>query len=78
MSNFEHGIIIGASQAGLSIPETDDLLNFPIKLILGFTENGLRKRTYPASSSFLGEKTLLMLEIILEWVDYLELIGGQQ
>jgi len=39
--------------------ETD----FPAQLSLGFTEDGLKKRKYPVSSSSLGENALLMPEV---------------
>ncbi len=45
---------------------------------LGFTENDLKKRKYPVSSSFVDENALLMSEVRGEWADWLEMIEGQQ
>lgn len=38
LTNFEHGTILGAQQAGLNISETDDFHRQPS---VGFTENGI-------------------------------------
>lgn len=38
LSDFEHGMVVGGRQAGLSISETADLLGFA-QPSLGFTEN---------------------------------------
>ncbi len=45
---------------------------------LGFTENGLKKRKYPESSSCVDENALLMSEVRGEWTDWLEMIERQQ
>lgn len=42
-------MIVGARRASLSISETGELLEFHRQPSLGFTENGLKKRTYPVN-----------------------------
>ncbi len=54
ISYFERGMVVGARQAGQTISETADLLEFS----LAFTENGLKKRKYPVSVSSVGVKIL--------------------
>ncbi len=61
LCDFECGIVVGARQSGLSISKTAYLLGFP-RTILGFTENGPKKRKCPVSCSFVDEKALLMSE----------------
>ena len=41
LSDFEHGMIVGARQGGLSISETADLLGFS-RTTLEFAENGAK------------------------------------
>ncbi len=55
LSDFERGMVVGAWRAGLSISKNADLLGFS-------TENGLKKRKYPASGSCVDENALLMSE----------------
>ncbi len=62
LSDFEHGMVVGARRAGLSISETADLLGFSHTTISRFTENGPKKRKYPVSGSCVDENVLLMSE----------------
>ncbi len=43
LSDFERGMVVGARQTGLSISKTTDLL--------GFSENGPKKRKYPVEAA---------------------------
>jgi len=72
LSGFEHGMAVGARRAGLSIPESPDLLGF------SRTDNGQKKRKYPVSSSPVGKNALLKPEVRGEWPDWFELIERQQ
>ncbi len=74
LSDFEHGMVVGARQAGLSISKTADLT----QPSLGFTANALKKRKYPVSGSCADENSLLMSEVRGEWTDWLEMIERQQ
>lgn len=48
LSDFEHCMVVGALQAGLSNSESADLLGFSHSAITqGFKENGVRKVKYP-------------------------------
>jgi len=60
VSDFERGMVVGATRAGLIMSETADLLRFSRTTISGFTENGPKKRKYPVSSSCVDENALLM------------------
>ncbi len=64
-------MVVGARRTGLSISETADLLDFHTQPSLGFTENGPKKRKYPASGSCVDENVLLMSEVRGEWIDWL-------
>ncbi len=77
LSNFEHGMVVGARRAGLSISKTADLLGFS-QPSLGFTENGLKKIKYPVNGSCVDKNALLMSEVRGEWADWLEMIESQQ
>ncbi len=59
LSDFKHGMVVGARRAGLSISKT--------QLSLGFTENGPEKRKYPVSGSYVDKHVLLMSEVRGEW-----------
>lgn len=48
LSDFVHGVVVGARQVRLSISE---YRNFPTKPSLQFTENGLKKKKYPVNSN---------------------------
>ncbi len=63
LRDFERGMVVGARWAGLSISKTADLLDFNAQPSLGFTENGLKKRSYPVSGSCVHENALLMSEV---------------
>jgi len=76
LSDFERGMVVGARQAVLNISETADLLGFSYTS-LGFTENALKKRKYPASGSSVGENVWLLPDV-REWLDWFELIERQQ
>ncbi len=78
LSDFERGMVVGAIRAGLSISKTADLLGFPCTTILGFTENGPKKKKYPVSGSCVDENALLISEVRWEWIDWLEMIEKQQ
>ncbi len=58
LSDFEHGMVVGARRAGLSISNWD----FHAQPSLGFTENGQKKRTYPVSGSCVDKNALLRSE----------------
>lgn len=50
--------------------------DFLTQISLKFTDNAVRKRRYPVSSSFLGENVWLMSEVRGEQAE--KLIGRQQ
>jgi len=54
LSNFDSGMIVGARQAGLSISQSAQLLEFHAQPFLGFP---------------VGENDLFMLEVRGEWAD---------
>ncbi len=56
-------MVVGAIRAGLSISKTADLLGFPCTTILGFTENGPKKKKYTVSGSCVDENALLISEV---------------
>ncbi len=58
LSDFEHGMI-GARRADLRFQKLL-IWDFHAHTILGFTENGLKKRKYPVSSSCVDKNALLM------------------
>ena len=59
LRGFEHSVVVSARQAGGSISETADRLEFTS---LGFTENSLNKRKYPVRGSCVDKNALLMSE----------------
>jgi len=74
-------MVVGARRVGISALFQQLLIywDFHAQPYLGFTENGPKKRKYPASGSSLqGENALLMSEVRGEWPDWLELIERQQ
>ncbi len=72
LSDCEHGMVVGARRAGLSISETADLWGFSC------TTNGPKKRKHPVSGSSLGENALLMPEVRGEWPGWFKMIERQQ
>ena len=58
LSTFEHGMVVGARRAGLSISQSAQLLG----PFLGFTKNGVKREKHPVCGSPVGENALLMLE----------------
>ena len=64
---------VGARQAGLSISETADLLEFSHTMISRIYKERLRKK-YLVNKSFMGKNALLMPEVRGEWTDWFELI----
>jgi len=58
LSDFEHGVVVGARRAGLSISETADLLGISRTTIS--IENGPKKRKYPVSGSCVDGNASLM------------------
>ncbi len=80
LSDFEHGMVVGARRAGLSISKTADLLVFSCTAISRVYREwcGVKKRKYPVSGSCVDENALLMSEARGEWADWLEMIERQQ
>ncbi len=72
LSDFEHGMVVGAKWPGMSISKTADLLG------LSRMENGPKKRKYPESGSCVDENALLMSKVRGEWADWLEMIETQR
>lgn len=54
ISDFNHGVLIGARWGGLNISETDDLWGFSHKPFLEFAQNGAKKKKHPVSGSSVG------------------------
>lgn len=66
-SDSDHGMIVGARQAGLIISLTADLLEFQGKQSLEFpAHNGTTKKKHPMSSNFADRNILLMSEENIE------------
>ncbi len=66
LSDFEHGMVVGARRAGLSISKTADLLGFSLTTI---------SRVYPNiqwGSSCVDENALLMSEENVDWLEMIE------
>jgi len=68
LSNFEHGMVVGARRTGLSVLQFDQLLGFS-RTTIWFTKNGLKREKHPVCGSPVGENALLMLEVRGEWAD---------
>jgi len=69
LSNFEHGMVVGARRAGLSISQYASNWDFSSQPFLGFTKNGVKREKHPVCDSPVGENALLMLEVRGEWAD---------
>lgn len=68
LSDFEHGIAVGARLAGLSISEAADRLSYSHTTISRvYREWSEKRRKYPVSCGSLGEYALLMAEVQGEW-----------
>lgn len=65
LSDFKYGIAVGISKKVYST-------------ISIFTENSLKRREYPVSSSYQGENTSFLLEVRGKWPECFELIKRQQ
>ncbi len=63
LSDFERGMVVGAIRAGLSISKTADLLGFPCTTILGFTENGPKKKKISSERQLCGRKCFVDSEV---------------
>ena len=62
-------MIVGARQGALSISETADLLGFSCPTVSRVTENGVKTKKHPMSSSSAGKNVLLMREVRGEGLD---------
>ena len=62
-SDFDHGMMAGARQGGLSISETADLLGFSHTSHYEFAENVAKNKKHPVSSSSAGKNMLFMKEV---------------
>ncbi len=63
LSDFEHGVVVGARQADLSISKTADLLRFSCTTISRVYRECPKRRKYPVSGSCVDENALLMSEV---------------
>ncbi len=72
LSDFEHGMVVGARRAGLSISKTAD--------ILGFSRTTISRvyREWPEKEKISSENVFLMSEDRGELADWLEMIERQQ
>ncbi len=69
LSDFEHGVVVGARRAGLSISETADFLGFSHATIIKISSS---------LGSSLGENAFSMPEVRGEWPGWFEMIERQQ
>jgi len=72
LSDFEHGMVVGARQAGLSISATADLLRFSRTTISRVGREWSKKEKISSERQFFGRKFLV--DARGEWPDWLELI----
>ncbi len=78
LSDFERGMVVGGRRLVWVFHKLLIYWDFHTQPSLGFTENGLKKRKYPVSSSCVDENVLLMSEVRGEWTDWLKMIERQQ
>jgi len=64
LSNFEHGMVVGARSNNLL-----SYWDFHTQPFLRFTKNGVKREKHPVCGSPVGENALLMLEVRGERAD---------
>jgi len=67
LSNFEHGVVVGARRVGLSISHLS--ISSAQLPFLGFTKNDVKREKHPVCGSPVGENALKLLEVRGEWAD---------
>ncbi len=71
LSYFEHGMIVGARRAGLSISKTADLLGFSRTTISSVYREWSEKEK-------ISSERKCLVDVRGEWADWLEMIERQQ
>ncbi len=76
LSDFEHGMVVGARRAGLSISKTADLLGFSHTTISSVYREWSEKEKISSERQLCGRKCLV--DVRRGWTDWLEMIERQQ